>query len=424
MEALNENSSQNNVQVNTRGIVDNDIEVVTNDVPTESLELFANAKKTKNNLIEEEEEEYSEELEFEPDKLTDKTVNSPFNSLHSRPTPTPEPVRHNSPPQQSNSFGFNFGQQQSEDEAQSVISEISEQSSLEEEPKQMSYEEIQREKQNLLFKLNRLEKAGYKTSRKYTMASNLDDMKYEFNKVKRECDVEKSIKFQRKMLMAFTSGVEFLNNKFDPFDLRLDGWSEHTMDSINEYDDVFEELHDKYNEKIKVAPEVRLLMMVGGSAFMFHLTNSLFKSNMPAFGDILQQNPNLAREFGQATLNSMRQTDPSNPVLNMVNQGMNMGRPQPPPQGTPVSQFTNQPQPATLNRSPQAAPPQARVNLQPRPQDPRMGVSNEQSSMKMKGPPNLDELLGNTQLDDDIKLLTPKKKAPVRRKKKNMNINF
>ena len=420
MEVLNEISSQNNVQVNTKGIVDNEIEVVTNDVPTESLELFANAKKTKNNLIEEEEEEYSEEEVLEDNQFTNKNVNSPFNSLHSNPEP--EPVRQNSP--QSNSFGFNFGQQQSEDEAQSVISEISEQSSLEEdEPRQMSYEEIQREKKNLLFKLNRLEKAGYKTSRKYTMASNLDDMKFEFNKVKRECDVEKSIKFQRKMLMAFTSGVEFLNNKFDPFDLKLDGWSEHTMDSINEYDDVFEELHDKYNEKIKVAPEVRLLMMVGGSAFMFHLTNSLFKSNMPAFGDILQQNPNLAREFGQATLNSMRQSDPSNPVLNMVNQGMNMGRPQPPPQGTPVSQFTNAPQPATLNRQP-VAPPQANVNLPPRPQNPRMSAPNEQPSMKMKGPPNLDDLLGNSQLDDEIKLLTPKKKTPVRRKKKNINVNF
>ena len=153
MEVLNEINSQNNVQVNTKGIVDNEIEVVTNVVPTESLELFANAKKTKNNLIEEEEEEYSEEEILEDNQFTNKNVNSPFNSLHSNTEP--EPVRHNSP--QSNSFGFNFGQQQSEDEAQSVISEISEQSSLEEdEPRQMSYEEIQREKQNLLFKLNRL----------------------------------------------------------------------------------------------------------------------------------------------------------------------------------------------------------------------------------------------------------------------------
>ena len=53
-----------------------------------------------------------------------------------------------------------------------------------------------------------------------------------------------------------------------------------------------------------------------------------------------------------------------------------------------------------------------------------MSAPNEQPSMKMKGPPNLDDLLGNSQLDDDIKLLTPKKKTPVRRKKKNINVNF
>ena len=31
-------------------------------------------------------------------------------------------------------------------------------------------------------------------------------------------------KFQGKMLMAMITGMEFLNNKFDPFDVKLDGW--------------------------------------------------------------------------------------------------------------------------------------------------------------------------------------------------------
>jgi hypothetical protein len=49
--------------------------------------------------------------------------------------------------------------------------------------------------------------------------------------------------------------------------------------------------------------------MVGGSAFMFHLTNSLFKSKMPGLGDILQQNPELARNVQQAAMNSMKQNE-------------------------------------------------------------------------------------------------------------------
>ena len=38
------------------------------------------------------------------------------------------------------------------------------------------------------------------------------------------------------MLMACVTGIEFLNGKFDPFDLKLDGWSESVHDGINDYD--------------------------------------------------------------------------------------------------------------------------------------------------------------------------------------------
>ena len=46
-------------------------------------------------------------------------------------------------------------------------------------------------------------------------------------------------------------------------------------------------------------------MMLGGSAFMFHLTQTLFKSSMPGMGDIMQQNPDLMKQFAQAAVGSM-----------------------------------------------------------------------------------------------------------------------
>lgn len=52
-------------------------------------------------------------------------------------------------------------------------------------------------------------------------------------------------------------------------------------------------------------------MMVGGSAFMFHLTNTLFKSKMPGLDQILQQNPELAQNVKQAAMNTMRQNEAS-----------------------------------------------------------------------------------------------------------------
>jgi len=201
-------------------------------------------------------------------------------------------------------------------------------------PRQKTLEEINQEKQELLYRLERLDQSGFKPSRKYTMQSNLEDIKGEYERLKKQRDVDKSIKFQRKILMAVTSGIEFLNGKFDPLNVKLDGWSESIYENLHEYDEVFEELHEKYKEKVKVAPEVKLLMMVGGSAFMFHMTNTLFKSKMPGLGDILQQNPELVRNVQQAAMNTMRQneekTGNQDPLFSMMmNQAQNMMGPKP-----------------------------------------------------------------------------------------------
>ena len=97
------------------------------------------------------------------------------------------------------------------------------------------------------------------------------------------------------------------NGRFDPFDLKLDGWSEAVNENIDEYDEVFGELHEKYGGKAKMAPELKLLFMLGGSAAMLHMTNTMFKSAMPGMDDIMRQNPELMQQFQSAAMNSMSQ---------------------------------------------------------------------------------------------------------------------
>ena len=87
------------------------------------------------------------------------------------------------------------------------------------------------------------------------------------------------------------TALEFLNNRFDPFELKLDGWSEQVHEGLGEYDDIFEELHEKYKSTGKVSPEIKLILTLGGSAFMFHLTNNIFKSAMPQFQNMAVNNP-------------------------------------------------------------------------------------------------------------------------------------
>ena len=166
------------------------------------------------------------------------------------------------------------------------------------------------ERQEMLFKLKRLESRGIPLSKHYSASSSLEEMKEEYSRLKNQRDVENSIKFQRKTMLAFASGVEFLNSKFDPFDVKLDGWSESLHENLSDYDDVFEELHEKYKAKTNIAPELKLLMMLGGSAVMFHMTNSLFKNSMPQMDDILKNNPDLARQFASAAVSSSTENNP------------------------------------------------------------------------------------------------------------------
>jgi len=108
------------------------------------------------------------------------------------------------------------------------------------------------------------------------------------------------------MLIACVTGLEFLNKRYNPFEVQLEGWSESVMENVDDYDGVFEELYVKYRSKVNVAPEVKLIMMLGGSAMMFHLTNSMFKSVMPNMNDVIKQNPDLVKNMMSAVQNTTR----------------------------------------------------------------------------------------------------------------------
>lgn len=200
----------------------------------------------------------------------------------------------------------------------------------------LSKEEMLREKFKYLRKLEALEKKGVELSKKYSMDSSLQEMMGEYETIMEEKSKQNSVKFQGNMLMALINGIEFLNNKFDPFDIKLDGWSEQIQENINDYDDIFSELHDKYKSKASLAPELKLLFQLGGSAMMVHMTNTMFKSAMPGMDDILRQNPDLMRSFQNAAVNSMAQTNPgfSGFMTNMMNPEPPKGMGPPPPLAT------------------------------------------------------------------------------------------
>jgi len=182
------------------------------------------------------------------------------------------------------------------------------------------------------------------------MDSPLAEMQGEYEMIMEEKSKQNSVKFQGNMLMAGINALEFLNNRFDPFDIKIDGWSEQINENMTDYDDVFGELYEKYKSKATMAPELKLLFQLGGSAMMVHMTNTMFKSAMPGMDDILRQNPDLMKQFQSAAVNTMGQTNPGfsgfmNGIMNPEPQaGMGNNRPPPPPmatQGSGAPQMSN-----------------------------------------------------------------------------------
>ena len=236
------------------------------------------------------------------------------------------------------------------------------------------------EKADFINKLQRLEAKGFPVAKRFTMDNSLDEIKAEYMRLVDARQLETSIRFQRNMLMGLVTGVEWMNNKFDPFDLKLDGWSEGVHENIEDYDEIFEELYDKYKERGKMPPEARLLFQLAGSGFMCHVSNQFFRSKMPSADDIFKKNPELARQFAAA---AAQQASPGFGNFMGMAMGVPQGGPQAPsmptgPMGVPLSQASG---PGAFFNSPQV------------PQHVAAAPPMQAARREMKGPSGVDDIL-------------------------------
>ena len=247
--------------------------------------------------------------------------------------------------------------------------------------------------------LERMDRKGVGGT-KMTTANTLEEINAEVARRKDSKGLEASIRFQRSMLTTVTSGMEFLNSKYDPLGVALDGWSEQVNENIEDYDEIFEELYDKYKDKSKVAPEVRLIMSLGLSAAMCHVTNTMFKSKMPGMDDILKRNPDLARQMARAA--AEQAVGPG--FANFVSMGMPNGGGGAPQSRAPP--MPAQPMPAMPSRMnmyeeeerPMMAPMGGGIggpipSLDPRGAMEIGGAPPMTARREMRGPTNMDDIL-------------------------------
>ena len=259
--------------------------------------------------------------------------------------------------------------------------------------KKKSAQDLLKEKFEILRKLEQLEAKGANVSKKYTMESDLQEMKGEYEHIIQEKEKDNSIKFQGKVLTTMITGLEFLNSKFDPFDVKLDGWSEQINENIDDFDEIFAELHEKYKSKAKMAPELKLLFQLASSGIMIHMTNTMFKSALPGMDDIMRQNPDLMNHFTKAAINSMEKNSPG--LSNFMNDfGMS--------HGNDTNEIRSRPQGVDAMRP--------EINNTPPP--PR-NMPKPAMRKEMKGPGNIDSLLSSLGSGNDSKNITLDKESTI-----------
>ncbi len=141
--------------------------------------------------------------------------------------------------------------------------------------------DVEHRKRAAYVKLLRFQTAGQQLTRPMSMADGVAELENEVLLQEAmmldragERMTRDGVRFARRMLLAFTSFSEFMNKRYDPFGVDLEGWSDAVMENITDYDRPFERLIEKYKGRATMSPEAELLVTLGSSLFMFHLSKA------------------------------------------------------------------------------------------------------------------------------------------------------
>lgn len=201
-------------------------------------------------------------------------------------------------------------------------------------------------KQEMLAKLLALKSKGVELTKNFDMNSGYAEIEFEYYTQKKALDAEASVKFQRQFLVAAVTGLEYLNKRFDPIGAKLNGWSESVISDIDSYDDVFRKLYEKYSSRAELPPEIELLVLLVGSAFMFHMTNSILETAMGGLNKtVINTEPSVPTRASENINNVMRsnqktnESEMSGPSLNLSNVLGQLSGPPRPVANEPIKTF-------------------------------------------------------------------------------------
>ena len=169
-------------------------------------------------------------------------------------------------------------------------------------------------KYDLLMKLADLVKTnGIQITTDYNMNSNYYDIKREYDYHVRVRGKKRTISTIYSGIICAAKGLEFLNNKFDPFGLNINGFTLNIESSREELLDVLMELYDKYlsTQGKEISPEMQLVFIFIKALVMTMVTNTA-----TSYISSLFDKPAFNKNEIKQKLNNQNQVNQPNPIFN------------------------------------------------------------------------------------------------------------
>ena len=183
--------------------------------------------------------------------------------------------------------------------------------------------EVLKKKQIMLTRINKL--IEYPETCNLTMQNSVEEIEVELGRLEEQKKLKNSIKWQKRILIGASKGVEWANNKWDPLGLKLNGWSNAIAVEMDDYAEIFEEMGEKYKDSFSVAPEFKLLALVCSSALMYHISSKAaekYAKEIPEVSEVLENNPQLREQFINAAVEQTK-----NKIATNENNGGNLTSP-------------------------------------------------------------------------------------------------
>lgn len=147
----------------------------------------------------------------------------------------------------------------------------------------MSPEEIQQMKLDVLFKMGVLHGAGYKSAREYSVDDSLQSLQIELQRLQTAEDMAYGLEMCRWGVVNGVSVLESLNEGLRLTPLKLKGWSATVHRRQHTLDPILLELYQTYFYKVHLGPVTKLSMALGLAAVNTHMANTV-RANIESGG--------------------------------------------------------------------------------------------------------------------------------------------